>query len=136
MIDKSLPQNDAASPNYGVNPSLVHAVREALDNAYLSWELPDQWLERASEYCRRIKITVSGGFTPAKIRAFEDQHTPVDVYGVGSVLFSNSPESGTNNDFTADVVRVHIDGAWYDLAKDGRRANDNPALEPVVWNEI
>ena len=32
---------------------------------------------------------------------------------------------GTNNDFTADVVRVRIEGRWYDLAKVGRRACDN-----------
>jgi nicotinate phosphoribosyltransferase len=38
---------------------------------------------------------------------------------------------GTNNDFTADVVRVRIDGRWYDLAKTGRRAGENPLLERV-----
>jgi nicotinate phosphoribosyltransferase len=38
---------------------------------------------------------------------------------------------GTNNDFTADVVRVRILGRWYDLAKTGRRACDNPQLERI-----
>ena len=56
---------------------------------------------------------------------------PADIYAVGSALFSNSDEAGTVNDYTADVVRVKVLGTWYDLAKVGRRACDNPALEPV-----
>jgi nicotinate phosphoribosyltransferase len=58
-------------------------------------------------------------------------HVPADIYGVGSSLLSNSPESGTNTDFTADVVRVKIDGTWYPMAKVGRRACDNSNLLPV-----
>ena len=56
---------------------------------------------------------------------------PADLYGVGSWLLSNSDESGTNNDFTADVVRVKIEGRFYDLAKVGRQACDNLMLERV-----
>jgi len=51
-------------------------------------------------------------------------------------LFSNSTEDGTNNDFTADIVRVKLGGEWHDLAKVGRRAAENPALMPVDWGEI
>jgi nicotinate phosphoribosyltransferase len=46
-------------------------------------------------------------------------------------LFSNSDEEGTNNDFTADIVRVKIDDVWRDLVKVGRRACDNPDLQCV-----
>jgi len=39
---------------------------------------------------------------------------------------------GEKNDFTADIVRVKINGAWRDMAKTGRRAIDNPDLEHVT----
>jgi nicotinate phosphoribosyltransferase len=56
------------------------------------------------------------------------------VYGVGSNLMSN--DKRTNTDFTADVVRVKLDGHWVDMAKVGRRANDNPDLEHVDLSEL
>ena len=59
-----------------------------------------------------------------RIRAFEAMGVPVDVYGVGSSLFANCSENGTNNDFTADIVRVKLDGQWVTMAKVGRRACD------------
>ena len=77
------------------------------------------------------KIAVTGGFTPAKIRQFEELGVPADIYGVGSWLLSSCEVCGTNNDFTADVVRVRIAGRWYDLAKAGRKACDNLLLERV-----
>ena len=85
----------------------------------------------AERYCKDVKIVVTGGFTPARIRQFEGLRVPADLYGVGSWLLSNSDESGTNTDFTADVVRVRIEGRWYDLAKVGRKACDNLMLERV-----
>jgi nicotinate phosphoribosyltransferase len=117
--------------DYGVNPRLVFAMRKAMDEAYLGWALPGEDLDRAREYCREVKIAVSGGFTPEKIRQFEDLKVPADVYGVGSWLLSACDTCGTNTDFTADVVRVKIDGRWYDLAKSGRQACDNLMLERV-----
>jgi nicotinate phosphoribosyltransferase len=78
-----------------------------------------------------VKIAVTGGFTPAKIRQFEELKVPADIYGVGSWLLSSCDVCGTNNDFTADVVRVRIDGRWHDLAKVGRKACDNLMLERV-----
>ena len=81
--------------------------------------------------CRDVKIVATGGFGPKKIRRFEELGVPVDIYGVGSSLFSNSDEEGTNNDFTADVVRVKIGDTWYDMAKVGRRACGNPDLQRV-----
>ena len=78
-----------------------------------------------------MKIAVTGGFTPAKICQFEELKVPADIYGVGSWLLSGCDVCGTNNDFTADVVRVKIDGRWHDLAKVGRKACDNLMLERV-----
>jgi nicotinate phosphoribosyltransferase len=117
--------------DYGVNPRLVFAVRKALDDAHLAWGLSGEDAERAKQYCREVKIAVSGGFTPEKIRQFEALKVPADVYGVGSWLLSACDVCGTNNDYTADVVRVKIEGRWYDLAKSGRKACDNLMLERV-----
>ncbi|HWZ27568.1 MAG TPA: hypothetical protein VNX15_03350 [Gemmatimonadales bacterium] len=105
LVDKSIvPQMGTFKPT-GVNPQLVRNVREALDR----------------EGFQQVKIVVSGGFTVEKIRAFEEQGVPVDMYGVGSSLFQG------RFDFTADVVRV--DGR--DCAKVGRRFQANPRLERV-----
>ncbi|HWQ14547.1 MAG TPA: nicotinate phosphoribosyltransferase [Roseiflexaceae bacterium] len=112
----------------GVNPRLVFALRQAIDEAWMRWDLPPDWEARARQWCRDVKIVVTGGFDAEKIRHFEELGVPADIYGVGSSLFSNSDRDGTNNDFTADVVRVKIHGEWYDMAKVGRRPCDNPDL--------
>jgi nicotinate phosphoribosyltransferase len=113
----------------GVNPRLVFLVRQALDNAWQGWTLPAAWLERARQYCSDVKIVVSGGFRPEKIQRFEKLAVPVDIYAVGSSLFDN--HGPTVTDFTADVVRIKAHGEWTDLAKVGRHARPNPALEQV-----
>ncbi|MBI5954121.1 MAG: nicotinate phosphoribosyltransferase [Chloroflexi bacterium] len=113
----------------GVNPRLVFNVRQGLDHAWENWTLPEAWKERAREFCRRVKIVVSGGFNPEKIRKFEKLEVPVDIYAVGSYLFSNG--NGTTTDFTADVVRVKIHGEWIDMAKVGRKVGMNENLERV-----
>jgi nicotinate phosphoribosyltransferase len=113
----------------GVNPRLVFNVRQGLDQAWENWPLPEEWKERAQEYCRNVKIVVSGGFNPDKIRKFEKLEVPVDIYAVGSYLFSNG--NGTTTDYTADVVRVKIHGQWIDMAKVGRKVGNNPNLERV-----
>ena len=117
----------------GVNPRLVFVVREALNQAWESWELSPEWEERAREYCHNVKIVVSGGFTPEKICRFEQLRVPVDYYGVGSSLMSNDAVMGTNTDFTADVVRVRVQERWVDMAKVGRAPCDNPEMERVAW---
>ncbi|HYK10453.1 MAG TPA: hypothetical protein VEV39_06620, partial [Gemmatimonadales bacterium] len=105
LVDRSIvPQMGAFKPT-GVNPQLVRNVRDALDR----------------DGFQQVKIVVSGGFNVEKIRAFEEQGVPVDMYGVGSSLFQG------RYDFTADVVRV--DGR--DCAKVGRRFLPNPRLERV-----
>jgi nicotinate phosphoribosyltransferase len=113
----------------GVNPRLVFNVRQALDSASENWDIPPVWRDAAREYCRNVKIVVSGGFNPEKIRRFERLEVPVDIYAVGSWLFNNN--GGTVTDFTADVVRVKIHNEWVDMAKVGRRPLSNPDLERV-----
>ena len=113
----------------GVNPRLVFNVRSALDSAWERWDLPQSWKEAAKEFCHSVKIVVSGGFNPEKIRKFEKLSVPVDIYAVGSYLFSNG--NGTSTDFTADVVRVKVHGAWIDMAKVGRKVGENENLERV-----
>ncbi len=113
----------------GVNPRLVFNVRQGLDSASETWNLPPEWREAAREYCRNVKIVVSGGFNPDKIRKFERLGVPVDIYAVGSGLFNNN--GSTVTDFTGDVVRVKVHGEWIDMAKVGRKPLDNPNLERV-----
>jgi nicotinate phosphoribosyltransferase len=105
LVDKSIvPQMGLTKPT-GVNPQLVWNVRRALDR----------------EGFQHVKIVVSGGFTVEKIRQFEEQGVPVDMYGVGSSLFQG------RFDFTADIVRVEGKPA----AKVGRSYRPNPRLERV-----
>lgn len=113
----------------GVTPRLVFNVRQALDTAAESWDVPERLREQARAYCRAVKIVVSGGFTAEKIRRFEKLGVPVDIYAVGSSLFDNHDTTVT--DFTADVVRVKVRDAWVDMAKVGRHAVDNPDFERV-----
>ena len=113
----------------GVNPRLVFNVRQAMDSAWESWNLPELWKDAAREYCSNVKIVVSGGFNPEKIRKFERLGVPVDIYAVGSSLFNNN--GSTVTDFTSDVVRVKIHGEWIDMAKVGRRPLGNLNLERV-----
>lgn len=105
LVDKSvIPQMGTFKPA-GVNPQLVRNVRGALD----------------AEGYAHVKIVVSGGFTVDKIRQFEEQHIPVDAYGVGSSLFQG------RFDFTADVVMRE----GKPCAKVGRSYRPNPRLELV-----
>jgi len=120
----------------GVNSRLVFNIRKALDNAYKNWDLQPSDIGLAKQYCEDVKIIATGGFNPEKIDRFESSQVPVDIYGVGSWLLSNSSAEGTKNDFTADVVRVKLDGEWVDMAKIGRSPADNPNLEKVDLSEL
>jgi nicotinate phosphoribosyltransferase len=131
MRDVSVPPLGDKRLDCGVNPRLVFTMREAIDREWASWGLEGGDRELARAYCQDVRIAVTGGFTAAKIRQFEDLNVPADIYGVGSWLLSSCDEHGTANDFTADVVRVKIEGRWYDMAKTGRRACDNLMLERV-----
>jgi nicotinate phosphoribosyltransferase len=127
--DVSVPPLGDPALDLGVTPRLVFNVRKEMDTAWEKWHLPQSWQERARDYCRGVKIVVSGGFNPDKIRGFERLGVPVDIYAVGSYLFNNNGRTVT--DFTADVVRVKVHGKWVDMAKVGRRACDNPDLKRV-----
>jgi nicotinate phosphoribosyltransferase len=131
LRDRSVPPLGMKELDMGVTPRLVFFLRQAIDEAWTRWALAPEWRDRAQSWCRDVKIVVTGGFGPKKIRRFEELGVPADIYGVGSSLFSNSDEEGTNNDFTADIVRVKIDDAWRDMVKTGRRARDNPDLEHI-----
>jgi len=105
LVDRSIvPQMGLFKPT-GVNPQLVWNVRQALDR----------------EGFQRVKIVVSGGFTVEKIRQFEDEGVPVDMYGVGSSLFQG------RFDFTADIVQVE----GKPRAKVGRTFRPSQRLERV-----
>ncbi|MHC5226040.1 nicotinate phosphoribosyltransferase [Ignatzschineria sp. LJL83] len=93
----------------GSNPTLIFALREALDK----------------EGFQNVKIVVSGGFNAEKITYFEKENTPVDIYGVGSSLLK------VNISFTGDNVLV--DGE--EQAKAGRKYRPNPRLERVLYDD-
>lgn len=107
MVDTSICSELGDFDPRGVNPRLVHNVRQALD----------------AEGFGHVRIVVSGGFTVEKIRRFEEMHVPVDAYGVGSSLFRDHGRF----DFTADVVLVN----GKPCAKTGRWYRPNDRLEPV-----
>lgn len=117
--------------DFGVTPRLVWALRHAINNAWQRWQYPSTWEERAKEWCRHVRLVVTGGFDPARIRRFEELRVPVDIYGVGTYLLSKCMKCGTSNDFTADVVKVKLGDRWVPMAKAGRQATHNPLLEPV-----
>jgi nicotinate phosphoribosyltransferase len=94
----------------GVNPRLVQKVRQALD----------------AEGFQHVRVIVSGGFTAARIRAFEAAGVPVDSYAVGSSLLKGTA------DYTADVVlREGRPGA-----KVGRRYRPSGRLQPVELSSL
>ncbi|MCU0474955.1 MAG: nicotinate phosphoribosyltransferase [Anaerolineae bacterium] len=125
LLDASL--SDPADK--GVSPSLVRAMRRALDGAWERWNEAGAAAAEAQAYCRRVQIVVTGGFNRERVERFERERVPVDVYGVGSSLLANDKATGT--DFTMDVVRAKLGGQWADVAKIGRRAGVNPDLQPV-----
>jgi len=79
----------------GVTPALVSRVRSRLDDAGSP----------------NVRIFVSGGLTPPRIREFIRASSPIDGFGVGSYISAAKP-----NDFTADLKE--IDGR--PIAKRGR----------------
>lgn len=87
---------DTPSELGGVTPDLVSRVRSRLD--------------RAGH--REVKIYVSGGMTPERIREFVRAESAVDGFGVGSAISGASPI-----DFTADIKTIDARS----VAKRGRR---------------
>lgn len=107
MVDKSIFDMMGDFKPTGVIPELVFKTREELDKKGF----------------KNVKIIVSGGFTPKKIKDFIDKKVPVDSFGVGSCLFEG------NFDYTADIVMV--DGK--PCAKKGRCYNPNARLKKVCY---
>jgi nicotinate phosphoribosyltransferase len=60
---------------------------------------------------KEVKIFVSGGLDPERIRYFLDERAPVDFFGVGSYISGAQPI-----DFTADLHDI----AGKPIAKRGR----------------
>ncbi len=134
MRDEGVPPLGDPALDLGVTPRLVFNVRQALDEAWKAWNLPSTHRQMAETYCQAVKIVATGGFNPEKIGRFEKLNVPVDIYGVGSSLIRN--DKTNNTDFTADVVRVKIDGEWQDLAKVGRATCHNSELERVDLTDL
>lgn len=112
LVDKSIWNMMGTFKPTGVNEHLVRNVRAALD----------------AEGFNDVRIVVSGGFTPERIREFERMHVPVDAYAVGSAFFDGSG----NYDFTADIVAIEEGGRWKECHKVGRSERPNPRLELVT----
>jgi nicotinate phosphoribosyltransferase len=94
----------------GVNPQLLFALREALD----------------AEGFQHVKIFATGGLSEQRIREFEEQKVPVDIYGVGNNLLK------INISFTGDNVLLN----GKPQAKVGRKYRPNPRLERVDFEDI
>lgn len=99
---------DTPSELGGVTPDLVSRVRKRLD--------------RAGH--REVKIYVSGGMTPERIREFAAAGSPVDGFGVGSAISGATPI-----DFTSDIKAVDSRS----VAKRGRKpgVTENDRLSQV-----
>jgi nicotinate phosphoribosyltransferase len=76
---------DTPSERGGVTPALVKEVRARLNLAGFE----------------SVRIVVTGGVNPDRIRRFAEADAPVDMYGVGSYISSAAPL-----DFTGDVREI------------------------------
>jgi nicotinate phosphoribosyltransferase len=111
LVDKSIWHMMGTFKPTGVNAQLVRNVRNALD----------------AEGFTHVKIVVSGGFNPQRIREFERERVPVDAYAVGSAFFDGSGKF----DFTADIVADRTGGQWRECHKVGRPERPNERLTLV-----
>jgi nicotinate phosphoribosyltransferase len=105
MVDRALWSEMGDFAPTGVNRRLVEKVRQALD----------------ADGFDHVRVIVSGGFTAARIAAFEATGVPVDSYAVGSSLLKGSA------DYTADVVLRE----GRPCAKVGRVHRPTTRLRPV-----
>ena len=100
---------DTPAERGGVTADLVKETRARLDLAGF----------------KEVKIFVSGGITPERIRYFIEKRAPVDAFGVGSYISGAKPI-----DFTADLHEVE----GKPVAKRGRipGITPNPRLKRVM----
>ncbi|MDW8103255.1 MAG: hypothetical protein RMK30_10340 [Anaerolineae bacterium] len=73
------------------------------------------WLDL--EGFKKVKIVVSGGLNPDRIRYFIEERAPVDIFAVGSCISDTPPI-----DFTADLHEVE----GRPIAKRGRLPGSPP----------
>jgi nicotinate phosphoribosyltransferase len=111
LVDASVIPQMGTFPPTGVNPQLVHNVRDALD----------------AEGFTYVKIVASGGFNAARISAFERARVPVNAYAVGSAFF----DGNGRYDYTADIVAIEERGTWRECHKVGRPERPNLRLTLV-----
>jgi nicotinate phosphoribosyltransferase len=99
---------DTPSERGRVTPDLVTEIRARLDQQGFG----------------HVRITVSGGLDPDRIRSFKEAGSPVDFFAVGSYISGAAPI-----DFTGDIKA--IDGQ--PIAKRGRipGVTPSPRLRPV-----
>jgi nicotinate phosphoribosyltransferase len=107
LVDLSLQRLGIKS--HGVQPELVFEVRKRLD----------------AVGAQEVKISVSGGFSPEKLRSFEQNHVPVDVYAIGERFFRGSTP------FTSDIVGYYEGDKFIPIAKMGREYRPNPRLQRI-----
>ncbi|MBI1885407.1 MAG: nicotinate phosphoribosyltransferase [Chloroflexi bacterium] len=100
---------DTPGERGGVTPELVKEARARLDLAGFS----------------HVRIFVSGGITPERIREFIEEGARVDGFGVGSYITSASPI-----DFTGDLKEIE----GKPVAKRGRLPGltANPRLQRLI----
>lgn len=107
MIDEFfVRENKISSENYGVCKNLIFELRKQLNQNGFN----------------DVKIVVSGGFTIEKIKDFETNNVPVDLYGVGNSLLK------TQISFTGDCVLLNGNKC----AKKGREFTKNDRLKEVL----
>ena len=105
LVDEGL-QREGIHDQHGVTPEVVRIVRRELDAAD----------------GRSVRIAVSGGFTAEKIRTFETEKVPADVYAVGESFLRGSIP------FTSDIVGFWENEEFVPSAKIGRGLLPNPRL--------
>ncbi len=100
---------DTPSERGRVTPELVKEVRARLDQAGFG----------------HVRIVVSGGIDPDRIRLFRAKNAPVDAFGVGSAISGAPPI-----DFTADIKEIE----GRPVAKRGRipGITPNPRLKRIM----
>jgi nicotinate phosphoribosyltransferase len=103
---------DTPSERGRVTPELVREVRARLDLAGFD----------------HVRIIISGGLTPDRIRYFKEQGAAVDSYAVGSFISGATPI-----DFTGDLKEIE----GRPIAKRGRipGLTPSPRLQPVDLGE-
>ncbi|MBD5423051.1 MAG: nicotinate phosphoribosyltransferase [Mycoplasma sp.] len=108
MIDHMFDNENKKEKYYGVCVEQIKRLRKALDK----------------NDGKHVRIIVSSGFDPEKIKLFEKEKAPVDAYGVGDYILR------ITHQFTCDAVKNN--GKLE--AKAGRKFNRNPRLKLYKGN--